>query len=353
MSNFVERIATESVGKKVVGAADIRPALTPEMIPEALRLPKERPAPAPRQLPTHERAPWAPGQSSGTCPLHASPRPLRKRGRWPPPRQTVRFPLGGSRTTPPSTTRRDGPSPRHQPLWAPRRGRPRKRMSARRVVAIRLGRSMGWPTKARRSRRPRDPPRTRRGRQGLRTAKKTWQPKSHRPPPDRGSVRERSLLALKTREERPDGGARTGRERRRTRVSGLGGRDGERRNPSFGRRKQSPGGGTAGSRLAGAGPPRDLATPPRRAEFPATGTEVSSDASRTVRAESDRGEPRAPPPREARLEAPDVAAREPVVTINIGRIEVRAVNPERPPTEERGPSLSLEEYMKRRDKKGQ
>ena len=57
--------------------------------------------------------------------------------------------------------------------------------------------------------------------------------------------------------------------------------------------------------------------------------------------------------RETRLEAPDVTAQEPVVTINIGRIEVRAVNPEKPPTDERGPALSLEEYMKRRNKRNQ
>ncbi|MDA4121763.1 MAG: hypothetical protein OK456_01130 [Thaumarchaeota archaeon] len=45
-------------------------------------------------------------------------------------------------------------------------------------------------------------------------------------------------------------------------------------------------------------------------------------------------------------------SQDPVVTINIGRIEVRAVNPEKPPTDDRGPSLSLQDYMKRRDERG-
>jgi hypothetical protein len=39
---------------------------------------------------------------------------------------------------------------------------------------------------------------------------------------------------------------------------------------------------------------------------------------------------------------------EPSVTVSIGRIEVRAIMPEKPPTKEQGPTLSLEEYLKRR-----
>jgi hypothetical protein len=46
------------------------------------------------------------------------------------------------------------------------------------------------------------------------------------------------------------------------------------------------------------------------------------------------------------------ANQEPVVTINIGRIEVRAVSPEKPKDEPRGPAVSLEEYRKIRKEGG-
>lgn len=46
--------------------------------------------------------------------------------------------------------------------------------------------------------------------------------------------------------------------------------------------------------------------------------------------------------------------REPSVTINIERVEVRAIMPEKPPVKKEGiPTLSLEEYLKRRREEGQ
>ena len=80
MSSFVERLAAESVGKKVVGAADIRPALTPEMVPEAFRLPQERPAP-PRPLPTHQRGALRSGPEPRERPRALIAAPSEKRDR--------------------------------------------------------------------------------------------------------------------------------------------------------------------------------------------------------------------------------------------------------------------------------
>jgi hypothetical protein len=79
---------------------------------------------------------------------------------------------------------------------------------------------------------------------------------------------------------------------------------------------------------------------------PAKGDGTDSTKPRTAEDASSRSRPAAP-------SAPGLQAQEPVVTINIGRIEVKAVNPPDPRPDERGPTLSLEEYMKRRNSSSQ
>jgi hypothetical protein len=50
----------------------------------------------------------------------------------------------------------------------------------------------------------------------------------------------------------------------------------------------------------------------------------------------------------ARLIETDADRAKPSVTIRIGRIEVRAIMPEKPPPKKETATLSLEEYLKRR-----
>lgn len=276
MGNFVERVAAASVGQRLPGEADIRPALTPEMIPEALRAPEERRAP-PR--PPAVREPRSPKSETelaakGSTPMRTSPEETvaaHKSAEI----QTDRNPPGLKEnlgeTQPPEREKGGalepvGPAPATSGFPSPRiqQGSARSEPSHQRSVTSPNGGKVVLP----------------------------------------GGQEQGNVDVLPTIEHGPESHAKP-----------------------FERPRESD--------VLQDSPPTDEIRATKESREAARGQATNETHSTLVPAK----------------EATPKTAEEPTVTINIGRIEVRAVNPERPPSVEIGPALSLKEYMKQKSDK--
>lgn len=269
MDSFIERLAAGSTGTKVAGAADIRPALTPGMIPEALRLPREGRSP-PRPPSPVEDVP-------GSVP---EPTELTSLDTAPSEEEVAPVSPGGNEREGKVTASEQDTEGRNPP----------------------------------RDPRPKVPADVKTGAGALGTTG------SAKAAPD-GQARKEEVAA-----EPPvfAGDVRTAGEEAR-----------QGKSPSAPQQ--------AGREFRGVRPTPRAGPGTTRAET-SGGESPAAPQAEVVSS---------PAPLRARLEVNEAANQEPTVTINIGRIEVRAVNPEPPPTDERGPALSLDEYMKRRNKRAE
>jgi hypothetical protein len=296
MSSFVERLAASSVGKKVGGQAEVRPALTPEMIPEALRAPSEsaplRPAatrelraPKPEREPAAgrptlgetrpRRAAGASGPPTGTESEPLAPEPGESQAKTPaPPRQREAETSGPDVSTGPAPSPTQSSSPTAEETGAPLEARSEIEASAGQV--------------------PEPPSTSSRDSVGS----------------GAGSPEEPEAEGLPMGLESPEAPGLTSRATARPLESGT---------------------------------PEE---PPNPSQ-----AEVQGRAATELREEAPEQPSREGPQNLSVEKAASNTTEEPVVTINIGRIEVRAINPERSPAVEAGPALSLKEYMKQRSER--
>lgn len=345
MSTFVERLAAGSAGKTVKGAADIRPALTPDMIPEALRPPIERRAttrpPSSRPVGTPISRPEAPQrprptrQQMADAPAPATTEPKLEEGEErrakaeSEPHVQEAPVLAEEKTMLPET----GPSP--TVTGPPRGSAPDRSEEAVRGTTPAYSENMGRTSAP-------EPVETTPGTPVDAGVHPIYDVSGEESPAAEG-------VSASDRRTSPESQAAAGPMENSGLVSGEVVEGSEKRPDTDAEEAAEPAPWIPEGRelpSVSRGQPRSMPATPGEVEVP------------TVEAEEVGGETGAEgfgevgSPRGAGFDRVAQRSQDPVVTINIGRIEVRAVNPENPPSDNRGPSLSLADYMKRRDERG-
>ncbi len=285
MSNFVERLVAGSTGRRVSDAASIRPALTPEMVPESLHLSEDR--------------------------LVRSSHPRRAEGLRPAPS----VPSPEDRTRESSNPESEPAPPREYPEGAPAAG---EELPAGPLEAHGPGEA---PEVSQDGRDDRDG--------SLPSGTSATSPRE--PPTVQVPATEAVVNEVPEVEGKPVVLPPTGVE--------------PKREGSVGERFETSEGPEQGS---GPALPEWPKLTPRRGPRPDSTGVIKSIDSESAREGSERPAGSRQDAIRADANKTKGLAEEPTVTINIGRIEVRAVPPEKPAAEKHGPAISLEDYRKMR-----